>query len=149
MSVNEEAERSSKGYSYIELMITLLVLSIVLMISIPSFQTSAEKMEYRHFLKDLEQDLYYYQMYAISNGRSVRVIFSASKPSYVVLEGVKVIHEREGPQGVEFVPGTLALNELRFLPSGGVQKSGTIRISHGEERCWLVFHFLRGRFYFD
>ncbi|PYZ94322.1 hypothetical protein CR194_01970 [Salipaludibacillus keqinensis] len=140
--------RTSEGFSLIELVIVLFLISIILLIAIPSVNHQMTKMETAYFLKELEHDLYYYQMYAMSNGRSVRFVFSATSPRYTVVEGVRTIHHKEGPDGIRFSRSTLSLNELRFLGTGGVQKAGKIEIYTKDENYQLIFHLVRGRFYF-
>jgi len=149
MSMKLRDEFSAKGFSLIEMLIVLLILSVVLLLTVPPLQHQTKSMEMDYFLKELEQDLYFYQMTAITNGRTVRFIFSTESSSYRVLEGITVIHEREGPSGLTYIPRSLKLNELRFLPNGQIFKAGKIEISFGDKRYNLVFHLIRGRFYFD
>ncbi|WP_280768421.1 competence type IV pilus minor pilin ComGD [Salipaludibacillus daqingensis] len=139
---------SKNGFSLFEMLIVLSILSVLLLLVIPSFQHQTKSMEMDYFLKELEQDLYYYQMKAITNGRTVRFIFSTNGSSYRVLEGITTIDEKHGPTGLKYIPRSLKLNELRFLPNGQIQKAGKIEITYGNKRYNLVFHIIRGRFYF-
>lgn len=140
---------SCNGFTLLEVLIVLMLLSVVMMISVPVYRSGSDAIELNYFLKELEQDLYYYQMLATTNGRGIRFIFSAERPAYTVLEGVRVLEEREGPEGLRFEVRTLGLSELRFLPGGGVQRSGSIGIVYQESHYRLTFHLIRGRFYFE
>jgi len=52
---------STKGFSLIEMLIVLLILSVVLLLTVPPLQNQTKSMEMDYFLKELEQDLYFYQ----------------------------------------------------------------------------------------
>ncbi|WP_416149526.1 competence type IV pilus minor pilin ComGD [Salipaludibacillus sp. HK11] len=137
-----------KGFSLVEMLVVLFILSVILLVIVPSFQQQKNSLEMSYFLKELEQDLYYYQMVAMTNGRSVRFVFYSNSPNYYVLDGARLIHEKQGPVGLKFIPRSLELNELRFTANGGILKAGRIEINLGGEKVHLVFHLLRGRFYF-
>lgn len=149
MKANIFLLKSIKGFSLLEMIIVLWIFSVILFLTIPIFDHQINSMEMDYFLKELEQDLYYYQMMSITNGRTIKFIFSTNGSSYKVLQGVKVIHEREGPLGMTYIPRSLKLNELNFLPHGQIKKAGKIEINYGYRRYNLVFHLLRGRFYFE
>lgn len=131
------------------MIVVLAILSLLLLISIPVFQENVREVEFHYFLEELEKDLYYYQMYSMVNNRTVRFIFVPGGSSYRVRQGMTVIHEREFPSGVTFIPRSLLLNDLRFLSSGNVYKAGRIEILFNGQRYMLVFQLVRGRFYIE
>lgn len=137
------------GFTFIEMLIVLTILSLLLLISLPTFQDAIHDTEFEYFLKELEQDLHYYQMYAMTNGVSIRFSFATDGSSYRVLDGLVVVVEKEAPDGVNFLPRSLLLNELRFLPNGNVYKAGIIEIQFNGDKYHLVFQLVRGRFYFE
>ncbi|UTR14456.1 hypothetical protein MM221_18135 [Salipaludibacillus sp. LMS25] len=132
----------------LELIIVLGILSIVLTIGIPSVQRTKQELVLMDYLTRLEQDLHYYQLYAITNQKRVAIHFEARAPVYTVIVNDKVIKERWGPEKLQFIEGSLKLDGLVFLEEGGLQRSGRITIKHGKTSYSLVFQFARGRFYF-
>ncbi|MCR6110470.1 prepilin-type N-terminal cleavage/methylation domain-containing protein [Bacillus sp. A301a_S52] len=145
----EHLLRKSNGFSMLELLIVLGVLSLELTISIPSVQSTKENLLLMNYLTRLEHDLYYYQLYAVTSGQRVTVHFGIDAPVYTVIVEDEVIVERSGPSELQFIEESLKLDELVFLEKGGLQRSGRITIKHGRTSYSLVFQFARGRFYFE
>ncbi|WP_183040887.1 competence type IV pilus minor pilin ComGD [Salipaludibacillus neizhouensis] len=137
------------GFTFIEMLIVLVIISLLLLISLPTFQGAMEETEFEYFLKEMEQDLHYYQMYAMTNGKGIRFNFATDGSTYQVMDGLNVLFKKETPDGTAFLPRTLLLNELRFLPNGNISKAGIIEIQFNDERCHLIFQLVRGRFYFE
>ncbi|MCR6106394.1 prepilin-type N-terminal cleavage/methylation domain-containing protein [Salipaludibacillus agaradhaerens] len=147
--MEEHSLIKANGFSMIELLIVLGVLSVVLTIAIPSIQSTKQNLLLMNYLTRLEHDLYYYQLYAVTTRQRVTVQFEAEEPVYTVIVGDKVVEERSGPAELQFIEGSLKLDGLVFLEKGGIQRAGRITIKYGKTSYSLVFQFARGRFYFE
>ncbi|GEL06927.1 competence type IV pilus minor pilin ComGD [Salisediminibacterium halotolerans] len=141
--------KNSRGVSLIEMMIVMLILSSLLLITVPVVSASAEEREFNQFVEQLEKDMYYYKMLARTEGRTVQMRFSGPKQTYGFYYGIQLIERHTIPSNVHFRSGTIAMNDIYFYPTGTVRSSGTIFIERDDKRYRLTFQFRRGRFYVE
>ncbi|MFA9559402.1 competence type IV pilus minor pilin ComGD [Evansella sp. AB-rgal1] len=137
------------GYTLLEILVVLFLLSIILLISIPNFTRSINNNDVNYFFEQLEKDLYSTQMKAISESLTLRFLFSNDTSKYTIVQGITPLEERQFPKGMIVEKGTLGLNDLRFLPVGTLSNSGSIFFYYKEDRYELIFQFVRGRFYIE
>lgn len=131
---------------------TLIVLSMFLIICIitaiqltPYFRT----INSQYFLTQLADDLYYAQMYAITNQKKIYVNFLPDQYKYYFREDQgKVIFEREYDESIWLYEGSVNLH-FEFSANGNINKFGTFSIRIDGVRYRIVFQLGRGRFYFD
>ncbi|MDG5788724.1 competence type IV pilus minor pilin ComGD [Evansella sp. AB-P1] len=136
-----------QGYTLFEILLVLILLSSILLLSIPSFTTSIRVNDINYFFEQLEKDLYEGQMRAMTDGIIVRFVFSPTNNNYIIRHGVNAVETRDFPKGLTVVKGTLDYNGIRFLPTGTTSNSGSLLFYYGADRYDLVFQFVRGRFY--
>ncbi|MCD8508730.1 MAG: prepilin-type N-terminal cleavage/methylation domain-containing protein [Bacillus sp. (in: Bacteria)] len=140
---------TQKGYTLIETLLVLLLITSLLLISIPNFEQSIHNKNIDYFFEQLEKDLYESQMKAMSEGIIVRVIFSSTHNNYTVREGTVTTKTRHFPKGLTVGRGSLELTNLRYLPNGNISFAGSIIFRYKEDTYMLVFQLVRGRFYIE
>ncbi|UTR09441.1 prepilin-type N-terminal cleavage/methylation domain-containing protein [Evansella sp. LMS18] len=149
MIIRDWRRLNESGYTLIEMLLVLVLLSSVLLIAFPVFGGAAEAKSLEYFFEQLELDLYESQMSAMSEGITVRVVFSPENGTYRIRHGVRTVKTRYFPSGLSVASGTLDYNELLFMPGGTVSKSGSLIFNHRKDSYLLMFQFVRGRFYIE
>ena len=138
---------SDQGFTLLE---TLLVLSIVIVIMTIPILTLAplyQQQKAEHFLEQLEDDLLYAQVYALSNSATVRVYFSTQQSYRVIVSQTnQIILTRTYDNDIKIDPYTLG-STVTFRSNGNVSNAGTIRITIQKAKYNLVFMIGKGRFY--
>ncbi|RBW70578.1 competence type IV pilus minor pilin ComGD [Bacillus taeanensis] len=137
----------NKGYTLIEMMIVLLILSSVTAIVVSSFQTAYSAKQTSHFLEQLQDDLYYTQAVAISRGETTSLTIYPENHEYVVYgKNKKLLIRRTFPSHIVFKGGTLGYKVV-YLANGNVQKPGTLFINTNFASYKVVVQLGKGRFY--
>ena len=137
------------GYTISEMLTVLLLLSSILLITLPAFNQSLTIKDADYFFEQLERDLYEAQMTAISNGQMVGFLFYADADYYSIRSGINTLKIRHFPEGLTVQGGSLGYNDVLFLPAGTMSKSGTLYFYYGKDKYILVFQLIRGRFYIE
>ncbi|WP_096434683.1 competence type IV pilus minor pilin ComGD [Alteribacter populi] len=140
---------TEKGYTLIEILVVVSLLSILLLIAVPQLKQENVFEEVEGFFTTLEKDLYNAQMKAITDGAAVFFIFDPIDHSYTIRQGLTTIEKRQFPIGLELRGTSLGYSNLRFLASGNIRQSGTFTFLYEEHLFRLVFVFMRGRFYIE
>ncbi|ADU29941.1 competence type IV pilus minor pilin ComGD [Evansella cellulosilytica] len=139
----------SGGYTLIEILIVLLLITSFLLVSIPHFSNSVRSKDVDYFFELLEKDLYESQLHAMIHGEIVRFIFSPEEEAYFIRSNMTMKVKRPFPKGLSVRRGSLDYTSLRFLPTGTISFSGTILFYYKDDTYMLVFQFVRGRFYIE
>ncbi|MDQ0256286.1 competence protein ComGD [Evansella vedderi] len=145
----KEQIHKNNGYTLIEMLLVLLLISSILLIVIPNFTKSVHSKNVDYFFEQLEKDLYESQMTAMTDGVIIRFVFSPTLNNYTIRHGVTIVETRTFPEGLTVKIGTLGYNDLRFLPTGTISSPGSLVFNYKNDRYVLVFQFVRGRFYID
>lgn len=143
---------SMKGVTLLELMVTISILSIILFIGIPGFQSLSEGARQRAASSTLETAVNLARSEAITRGVVSRVCISASCANG--FSGVRVqsedggawelIREWEGEGNINYVLAGGGNPELRFSPIGlavtaqGAQLNNPVSISVNDTRSGSV-----------
>lgn len=136
--------KNESGYTLFELIIVISILSIILLIAIPSYHSVWQTNEIEHFLEQFQEDIYYTQMTAISRGKPIMLIFGTSS-QYQILISNKAILKREYPSHISVEKGTLE-TKIEFNSNGNIRKPGTIFINTEKGKYKLTFQLGKGRF---
>lgn len=136
----------NKGFTFIEILIVLTVLSIMLIFSIFILRSYSEYMEKRNFIEQLQADLYYLHAYALNNKEAVTVRFSPTGRQYEALSGrpEETIIKKSIPEAIQIVESNIPV--FTITPQGTVSNFGKIVFQHHDTRFSLVFYIGRGRF---
>ncbi|TLS36343.1 competence type IV pilus minor pilin ComGD [Pseudalkalibacillus caeni] len=137
----------ASGYTLIELIITLAVLSVLIGITIINVAPVEKTANMEQFLDQLKKDIRFTQQLAIKNGQAARLVISTENHWYSVQLGVdELVARRKYPPEIAINPGTLGY-AIKYLANGNVQKSGTLTVNSGAKSYKLVILLGSGRFY--
>jgi len=143
---------NSKGYSLLESMMVLSLISIILSVTILNLNATNENKIAEQFIDQLSNDLLFAQQYAISTKTSVSIIFTPQKNIYRIHQGTFHINEmvyREYHRDVRIDTRTMG-ERLIYNGNGSINKAGAIGIYVDEiENYRYVFTLGKGRFYVE
>lgn len=134
-----------KGFTLIEMMIVLAVISIILSFSVLTLKSFTEMIQKKMFVTQLESDLYYAYSYAINRRETVIFSFSMLSNEYeAVTASGKVIFERKLPHHI-YIEKT-NLHSFSITPRGTVSNFGTVNFRHNQKTFKMTVYIGRGRF---
>lgn len=136
--------KNESGYTLFELIIVISILGIILLIAIPSYHSISQANEIEQFFEQLQEDLYYTQMTAISRGKPIMLLFVTSS-QYQIRISNQAILKREFPSDISVEKGTLE-TKIEFNSNGNIRKPGTIFIKTPKGKYKLTFQLGKGRF---
>jgi len=144
--------RNSSGFTLIELMIVLLMLSIMITIGGAFAYKSIEQNNEIAFKSQLKKDLLNAQLTAITSGEQVFVNFYPFSQTYYIqlstMGTENLLVKRELPSTIEFLE-TSTLSSFRFLPSGSTSTFGVIRFNTIDGPFSIHYYLGKGRFYVE
>lgn len=127
--------KGQKGFSLVEVMITVAILVILLAIAVPNFQRFAINSDLRTAARDIAGDFFIHKERAIAENRQYRITFNVGTNSYTIgqrepepsttynIIQTKILADFEYRGEVSFVSTTA--NPYNFQPRGTVT-NGTI-----------------------
>ncbi|SDH49992.1 competence protein ComGD [Alteribacillus persepolensis] len=139
----------NKGYTLIEMLVVLLIVTVAISIPLLSFQSYSDQREIDYFLDTLAEDLQYAQQYAYARQKYVYV--TTTENHYYIRDthlNVDPLKQRKIPKGITF-EGTLALHDVAYNANGNIRKPGTVLINTPKANYKLVFQLGKGRFYIE
>lgn len=138
-----------QGYTLVELLLVLTIISVVSSITLISLNSTYSSYERKVLLSQLENDLYYAQQLAISNGVHAFFYFNSERNCYGIKQNNQIVYEQTINVDVSFERGSLGITDVRFLSNGNISKAGTLFMYVGSQRYMIVFHIGKGRFYIE
>jgi prepilin-type N-terminal cleavage/methylation domain-containing protein len=125
------------GYTLIELMAVLVVLSIILLLSVPKFTSLQDKYVFDVVVNEFLNDLRTAQMMAIKEGRHYRAEFTDNQ-RYAIKSEDRVVFQTEKvvimPKGITYTD-TFKLSKYSFSLNGmEINNGGTITIKNSKGR---------------
>ncbi|GIN55769.1 competence protein ComGD [Lederbergia ruris] len=138
--------RSSKGFTLLEMLIVLSVVSIILLFSIFTYQSFSDMIQKKLFITQLEADLYYAHAYAVNRREKVQVQFSPIKKEYKVtdLHSSETLLQRSFPSTIYIQESNIA--SFVINADGNVSNFGTIIFRQNQHAIKLKFYIGKGRF---
>lgn len=144
---------SSGGFTLVEMMVVLLVITSMMMIATPFYHQSLGNRQAEVFMEELEQNIQYYQLYAMVHQVNVGIHpFNSPGPGYHVrVNGLIVETVRAPPE----IAGIRNLNSghffLNFSSRGGLNNHMTMEISRtdSDKTYRVIFQIIRGRFHIN
>lgn len=102
---------SAAGFSLLELIVTLAIISVIAGMVAPMFGASIGSIQYRNARNDLIAVLQFTQELAVRDGREYRVYIDKRENAY----WVEALAEKDGPLKT-FVPVTQSFGQRQVLP---------------------------------
>ncbi|MBS4209610.1 competence type IV pilus minor pilin ComGD [Bacillus sp. FJAT-50079] len=133
------------GFTLIEMLVVISVLTILLSFSLFSFKHFHDWMQRELFITQLQSDLYYAQAFAINRKESVHVKFLKEENQYeAVAQSGELLLKRK-------IRTPIYISELSVLSytitsEGTVSHFGTVTFKHQDHSIQLTFYIGRGRF---
>lgn len=137
---------SEKGFSALELSVSVLLISLVVAFALPDPDDSLSAFRIHSAARELTSDLALARMKAIAKNTSFRVSFNTTADTYVVEEDVAGTWQpatatRNMPQGIDLVSASNAV----FQSTGVVQNSVTVYLMNPQSQTMTVVVSQAGR----
>lgn len=137
--------KSSAGFTLIEVLIVMGILSFLAIMIIPISFTTIEKQHEKTFIETFEFDLLYTQSLAITSKERIRIIFSDQ--SYQIVKGEKnsIVTIRNIPNNIRV--NTRLRHIISFDQNGRVRdlQKGKIEIETNHSTYHVIFPMGKGR----
>ncbi|WP_188633613.1 competence type IV pilus minor pilin ComGD [Lentibacillus kapialis] len=136
---------NSNGFTLLEVLFVLSVLSVLILIAVPIQASVLDKQTEANFLETLEMDILYTQSLSY-NSRSRYQLFFPDQTHYVIKKYGTIL-ERKVPEGWSIKKRTLPT--ISFNREGTIRKPGTMTIYTQTTQYNLVCPLGKGRCYFE
>jgi general secretion pathway protein H len=154
-----------KGFSLIELIVVLLIISLSISLVTPSLSRFSRTIELKAAAKKVSGILRYYRSEAVNKGQVYQVLFDSDLRE-VRVQSMELTEEKAGaekkegesPQKIYFLPEGVHIKEIKvespqyssdlptieFYPNGG-SNGGTIFLDSEDRKGYRIkIHFLTG-----
>lgn len=144
---------NQKGFTLIEMLLVLSIIMVISLFSYHSYQSYYHQKKLDNFMEQLEEDLLFTQMMAMSTQKVAYLTFF--EDCYIIDyfdNGSRIASSRTRYYGegikVEFL--TNSMNRTVFyLINGNVREFGKFRVKYKKLKYTVVFQLGRGRFYYE
>lgn len=135
------------GFTLIETLIVLLIVTIILPISVRQYSLVSERQQLNGFVGHLQETIYFAQMTAIAEDQYVVVEFNNDTNHVYVKSGINLLKKLDVKPSIKFESGTHNLI-LKFSKKGSlVGQAGTLFIKTKHFTKKFTFLLGQGRFY--
>lgn len=143
MKVNNQ-----NGYTLVEMMLVLFVVSIISSITLVSFQGVINEKRLQLFLNMFERDVLYAQTYAMSHSKSIYLVISTESNFYTIQESGlgKVLLRRDFSEKIKIEHITMT-PPITFFANGSIRQAGKLYVTYSGKKYAIVFLLGKGRFY--
>jgi len=138
---------NKNGFSLIELLVVLSMLSIILFIAVPFSYSMIERQQTQQFLNLLESDVFFVQNQSFATYETARLIFRDDH--YIVFVNLN----DEQPK-IRYYPKHIQVNHdknnrITFSNNGYYSSPNTISMSVSGKKYNLIFPLGKGRYYIE
>lgn len=133
------------GFTLVELLIVLLIVSIVTIFILPSMFKTITKQETNHFFETFSSDVLYIQNKSLYTDEALRIF--PRKTHYYILSPKDEPIIREFPHELYLINHQSP--QIFFSTNGTVQHPNTYSFKDGNELYRIVFPFGKGRHYIE
>lgn len=138
--------KQMNGFTMVEMLFVLMVLSIFTLLVVPSIIRTIEKQETIHFFDVLDSDIFYIQNQAFGTRHNTRIVFD--KEFYVVINDWKTEEiKRYYPKHITY--DIKINNRIAFNNNGTIINPTTFKFRDGEKTYQLVLPLGKGRHYIE
>lgn len=136
-----------KGFTLLEVLFTLAILSILITLSAPLTISSLAKHQEKQFFQTLQFDVMLVQNLSINNNNYIRI--KLNDKSYELINGA-----RSKPIAIRNLPKKWYitkqnLDTISFNRDGSIRRAGTIKITTEQSSYNVVFPLGKGRGYIN
>jgi competence protein ComGD len=136
-----------EGYTFVEMLLVLLILTVLLSIAAFSTEPLKENTEKNIFISQLQSDLYLIQSHSLFLQSATTLLFYPTSNKYVAKDyHGNTLFTRTLPSGIK-ISKSNNLNEIVFTPSGNTNRFGPVYFNDGGTTIKLSFQIGQGRFY--
>lgn len=142
--------KSAAGFTMLEMMVVLLVISAIGMLLTPLFGQSQAQRNVIQFVQEVEEDLMYYQLYAMVHRSPVRINLTSEPAGYRVNVLGEEIGRRQAPAEISRIRGrTPHFRGIQFTANGRLREHVILDIerSDSDQYYKVAFQIIRGRFH--
>lgn len=139
---------NQNGYTFVEGMIVLFIVTIILGISVVPSIAIIEQKKLEYFFEQFKKDVYFAQSYAMSHDQIIVIVTDQDNHRYSIkVSGVgEVLLLRDYDTKINIQHISLQ-NPIIFFPNGNIKRAGKLHILYGEQTFAVVFFLGKGRFY--
>ncbi|MEH7811065.1 competence type IV pilus minor pilin ComGD [Bacillus toyonensis] len=136
-----------KGFTLLEMLLVLFVISVLSMITYFNVHSIYEKQKVEQFLSQFSNDILYMQQLAINRQKYYTLRWYKEKNTYYIEESGTnhFIVSRDYGNDIQIDLHTFP-NPMTYNPSGNINRGGTILLSYRSYKYEIVFQLGRGRF---
>ncbi|XXM73760.1 competence type IV pilus minor pilin ComGD [Lysinibacillus sphaericus] len=135
------------GYTFIEMFLVLLILTILISFAAFSNDPLKEHAEKSFFISQLQSDLYLIQSQSFFSQSSTTLLFYPTANKYAAKDyHGNTLFTRTLPLGIN-ISKSNNLNEIIFTASGNTNRFGPVYFNSGSTTIKLSFQIGQGRFY--
>ncbi|RDW19191.1 DNA transport machinery protein [Oceanobacillus arenosus] len=137
---------NTKGYTLLEMLMVLAIISIMLLLIVPINKSSIEKVQTTKFIELLEYDILLVQNFTTTKEELIRIRFYDER--YNILQGTNsVLATRKYPPGFQI--DYRGDDTIMFNNYGSMINPRTIAMRVGNKKYLLVFPLGKGRFHIN
>lgn len=141
--------RINNGFTMIEVIFVLGVLSILLLLSAPLKVSILDNQKEEQFLTTFQNDILYLQSISYLTEGDIEMEFHAT--SYSIRDGHqnKILLTRSFPADWDFDLRIYKNKGISFAPSGAITQPGNILLTTNRAAYKIIFPFGKGRCHID
>lgn len=132
-----------QGFTIIELLLVLCIVTILTLLVIPSLSHLLKKQQTKHFFAVFESDVMFVQTQALHTVNGTRI--TLYKDEYLVLLNNEVKQQRDLPNHLTFISANNA--RIQYSNSGTILQPYTYVLKEHDTFYHIVFPFGKGRHY--
>jgi len=138
-------KNNCKGFTILELVAIMLILSIIAAIAVPNVLSSVNSYRLSCFERIIMTDIRYAQQQSSVNWRQNRVYFSNTNRKIYVKQGTHIIKSDSYPAYVKINRTNFPNNQIEFNEFGNPSRGGSIHISCGNIKHTITVLPVTGR----
>lgn len=139
--------KNEYGFSIIELLLVLLLLSFIIGLAIPNFGSMSENYLMESWIQQFVITYYWSQQQAIDKDQWIEIIFYPSLNTYIIRNDEKTLKKVIYNKNI-LITNTLSNNRIRFNANGNLAlQNGTITIKTPKKSRNIVIQMYTGQIY--
>ena len=139
--------KNEYGFSIIELLLVLLLLSFIIGLAIPNFGSMSENYLMESWIQQFVITYYWSQQQAIDKDQWIEIIFYPSLNTYIIRNDEKTLKKVTYNKNI-LITNTLSNNRIRFNANGNLAlQNGTITIKTPKKSRNIVIQMYTGQIY--